>query len=406
MLLIDHLRYSLATYYRQAFKALMILLSVSIGVMSVVLLTGLSEGARQFVYQEFSLLGKEVLIVLPGRKETEGGIPPVTGEGTRDLTLDDAKAIHKLPQVNEIVPIIAGITEAHSNGLNREIIVLGTNQSLLTIFGIPVKTGTNLTQRDVDTAASVTLLGSTLAQEIFPNGNALGGWVKFSDRRYRVIGIIEPSGINFGTNMNETALIPVTSSQTLFNAPGLFRMLIKLQSDQQIEESQQLIEQLIMERHQGERDITIVTQNALLNTFSDLLNKLTLVVIAIASISLLVAGILIMNITLISVSQRVPEIGLLKALGASHNTVTSIFLLDSILVATTGAIIGVSLGIASLYAIHLTWPSFPFAIPYMATLAALLVSLTVSLIFTWLPAKKAATVDPVAALRGEINAYR
>nr|WP_254442821.1 MULTISPECIES: ABC transporter permease [unclassified Marinobacterium] len=188
--MIDHLRYSLATYYRQAFKALMILLSVSIGVMSVVLLTGLSEGARQFVYQEFSLLGKEVLIVLPGRKETEGGIPPVTGEGTRDLTLDDAKAIHKLPQVNEIVPIIAGITEAHSNGLNREIIVLGTNQSLLTIFGIPVKTGTNLTQRDVDTAASVTLLGSTLAQEIFPNGNALGGWVKFSDRRYRVIGII------------------------------------------------------------------------------------------------------------------------------------------------------------------------------------------------------------------------
>ncbi len=404
MRLIDKLTFSFQLYTRQRFKTVMTLLAVSIGVMSVVLLTGLSDGARQYVLREFSLLGKETLVVLPGRKETEGGIPPLTGEGTRDLTLEDAKALYQLSDVKEVIPIIAGLTQGNANGLSRELMVMGANNFLLPLFGIPIRLGHNLPESDLASYDPIAVIGDQVAKDLFPNKSPLGEWLKLGDRRFRIIGVLEPAGINFGTNMSDIVLIPVVSAQSLFNTPGLFRMIIKLKSEEVIEPTKIAVENLIAARHAGERDITLVTQDALLKSFEKIIHTFTLVVLAVATISLVVAGILIMNITLISVSQRVPEIGLLKALGASQQTVLSLFLLDALLITLFGAIAGLALGVIGLTIIHQLWPTFPFSAPIYALAGAIALALTLATLFAWLPARQASRIDPVNALRGQVHA--
>lgn len=405
MRLSDQLQFSLQLFLRQKFRTLMALLAVSIGVMSVLLLTGLSEGARQFVLQEFSLLGKDTLIMLPGRKETQGGLPPLTGESARDLTLEDAAALNRMAEVEYTVPLIAGLTEAYAGGLNRELIVLGSNERLLELRGLSLQKGRNLPRDSDQQSTPVALIGAEVAQELYPNQNPLGQWIRLGDRRFRVTGVLEPSGVSLGTDMSNAVIIPIQASQQLFNSPGLFRLLIKLYSEDQLAAVQPAMLTLIASRHAGEPDVTLITQDALLSTFDQILGVLTAAVVGIAAISLLVAGVLIMNITLISVTQRTPEIGLLKALGAAEGTVLTLFLLEAALLALAGALLGVVLAVALLTLGHLQWPALPLRIPLWALLSAISVALGVALLFAWLPARRAARMDPVNALRGGGNAH-
>ena len=405
MRLADQLQFSLQLFLRQKFRTLMALLAVSIGVMSVLLLTGLSEGARQFVLQEFSLLGKDTLIMLPGRKETQGGLPPLTGESARDLTLEDAAALSRMPEVEYTVPLIPGLTEAYAGGLNRELIVLGSNERLLELRGLALQQGRNLPAGSDQISSPVALIGAEVAQELFPNQNPLGQWLRLADRRFRITGILEPSGVSLGTDMSNAVIIPIQASQQLFNSPGLFRLLIKLYSDDQLKTVQPAMLNLIASRHAGEPDVTLVTQDALLATFDKILGVLTSAVVGIAAISLLVAGVLIMNITLISVTQRTAEIGLLKALGAAENTVLGLFLLEAALLALAGALLGVLFAIGLLTLGHLSWPALPLQIPLWALVSAVSVALGVALLFAWLPSRRAARMDPVNALRGANSAH-
>lgn len=401
----DQLKFSWQLFIRQRFRTLMALLAVSIGVMSVLLLTGLSQGARQFVLNEFSLLGKDTLIMLPGRKETQGGLPPLTGESSRDLTLDDAAAIERMPEVEYTVPLIAGITEAYVQGLNREIVVLGSNEQLLEMRGLSLQQGQNLPNNSDQFTRSVVLIGAEVANELFPTQTPLGQWIRLGDRRFRVIGVLRPSGVSLGTDMSDSVIIPVQSAQQLFNSPGLFRLLIKLHSNEQLQTLEARMLALIAERHSGEPDVTIITQDALLSTFDQILNVLTAAVVGIASISLIVAGILIMNITLISVTQRTAEIGLLKALGASQQTVMGLFLLEAALLALAGAIVGVVLAAILMILAQLNWADLPLSIPLWALISSVSMALSVALLFAWLPARRAARMDPVDALRGVYHAH-
>lgn len=405
MRLIDQLKFSWQLFIRQRFRTLMALLAFSIGVMSVLLLTGLSEGARQFVLKEFSLLGKDTLIMLPGRKETQGGLPPLTGESSRDLTLDDASALNRLAEVDYTVPIIAGITEAFAEGRNRELVVMGSNERLLEMRGLSLQQGQNLPKNSDQFTRPVVLIGAQVAQELFASQKPLGRWLRLGDRRFRIIGVLNPSGVSLGTDMSDSVIIPVQSAQQLFNSPGLFRLLIKLHSQDQLQNVQQQMLAVIAERHAGEPDVTIITQDALLSTFDQILNVLTAAVVGIASISLIVAGILIMNITLISVTQRTAEIGLLKALGAAERTVLGLFLLEAALLALAGALLGVLLAAVILAIASLNWPELPLSTPLWALLSSVSLALVVALIFAWLPARRAARMDPVDALRGVYHAH-
>lgn len=397
----DLLQFNLRLLLRQRFRTLMSLLAMAVGVAAVLLLTGLGEGARQFVLNEFSLLGNDVLIMLPGRKETTGGIPPLTGEGTRDITLDDVQALGQLPSVRRIAPLIVGNAQTHVGGRSRELLTLGTSALFFDLRDLGVRQGRMLPDIPLDRAASVCVLGAGARQELFAQQPALGQWLRIGDRRFRVIGILDDRGESLGMDMRDTILIPVASAQQIFNTRGMFRVFVQHQPGSSLERARQDILALMQERHGGEKDVTLITQDALLGAFDDILRLLTLGVAAIAAISLLVAGILIMNITLISVSQRTREIGLLKALGASANTVRILFISEALQLALLGSVLGAITGYSLLALGHWFFPLLPFVVSPWALGAAWAIAILTATLFAWLPASRAAALAPVLALHGQ-----
>ncbi|GAA0795148.1 ABC transporter permease [Marinobacterium sediminicola] len=402
----DLLRFNLRLLTGQWFRTLMTLLATAVGVAAVLLLTGMGEGARRFVLEEFNLLGNDVLIVLPGRKETTGGIPPLTGEGTRDLTLGDAEALLGLPGVRAVAPLVVGLTQVEGGGRNRELVVVGTSVELFHIRQLYVSQGRLLPETPLDQAEPVCMIGPEVRRSLFDQQPVLGRWLRTGDRRCRIIGVLEDRGVSLGTDMNDTVIIPVASAQQLFNTEGLFRLFVQVQHLELLDSVKEEVLELIQRRHQGERDVTLITQDSLLGVFDDVLKLLTLAVGAIAAISLVVAGILIMNITLISVSQRTSEIGLLKALGASERQVHRLFLSEALIMTLIGAFTGVVAGYALLWTGHWLWPQFPVSVPLWALIGAVLLAIGVALLFAWLPARKAARVPPVLALKGISDAHR
>ncbi|KEA64818.1 putative ABC transporter protein [Marinobacterium lacunae] len=399
----DLIQFNLHLLLRQWFRTLMILLATAVGVAAVLLLTGLGEGARRFVLDEFSLLGQDTLILLPGRKETTGGLPPLTGEGTRDITLDDVDALSRLPGIEMVAPLIVGNAQVYVGGRNREIVTLGTSARFFELRQLSMQQGQALPDIPLQQAGAVCVIGPEVRRELFGTQRALGEWIRVGDRRFRVIGIVEDRGESLGMDVSNQVILPVASAQQIFNTQGMFRVLLKVRAGASIERSRERVIELMQQRHGGERDVTLITQDALLGAFTDILGLLTLSVAAIAAISLVVAGILIMNITLISVSQRTAEIGLLKALGASAALVRLLFISEALMLSAFGALIGIISGYALLWLGHSIWPQFPVTVPLWALSGSLIIALGVATLFAWLPASRAARLAPVQALKGEVH---
>jgi putative ABC transport system permease protein len=381
-------------------RTLLTLLAMAIGVASVMLLTALGEGARRYVVDQFSQLGTHLLIVLPGRSETTGAAPPLMGATPRDLTLDDALALLRSRHISEVAPISVGSAPVAYGALDREATILGSTASLLPVRRLSLAQGRFLPSGKPDRARPVAVLGSTLKEELFGNLRALGEWVRIGDRRFRVIGILARRGQSLGLDLSEVAVVPVASAQALFNSPALFRVLAQAPTEAALEPAKEAITSIIRERHEGEDDVTVITQDALLSTFDGILRALTYAVAGIGAISLLVAGVLIMNVMLVSVSQRTREIGLLKALGASARQVLRLFLIEAALLASAGALAGLGVSALGLWLLDRLFPYFPMTPPAWAPLASVAVSLATGIVFGLLPARRAAGLDPVQALSG------
>ena len=396
----DLLRFNLQLLKRHRFRSLMILLALAIGVAAVNLLTGLGEGAKIYVLQQFSLLGNQTLIMLPGKKETRGGMPPLTGEAPRDITLDDAAALSRLPGVKAVAPLLVGLAYVRFDARQREVIVAGTNSDFFRIRQLQVQQGQMLPALSLDIASPVAVIGSTLKRELFGHNAALGQWLKAGDRRFRVIGILDDKGQAMGMDMNDLMLIPVASAQRLFNQAGLFRVFIASHSSNALPAVTQRVEQLMRQRHDGIADITLISQDAILTSFAAILTTLNLAISGIAAISLLVAGILIMNVTLISVSQRTAEIGLLKAIGASNGDIQQLFLSEALMMALLGAAAGLILSELGLFAMRLRFADLDFHTPWWAMLLAIGIAIATSLLFAWRPSRRAARLSPISALQG------
>jgi putative ABC transport system permease protein len=401
MKVVDVTRMSLQALRRYPLRTAMLLLAIAIGVAAVVLLTAVGEGARRYVTGQFSALGTELLIVLPGRVETSGGGSVqglLVGETARELTLEDTLALMRSPRIRRVTPLVLGAGTASSGARERDITVLGTGASMLKIQHWVMGSGRFLPEGDLATAQPVCVLGYTVARELYPTRVAVGEWLRIGDARCRVLGSLAEQGLAGGFNVDETVIMPVASAQQIFNTSAVFRILVEANGLDVVPAARRDIIEIVKARHAGEEDITVVTQDALVSTFDTIFNMITLGLAAIAAISLVVAGVLIMNVMLVAVSQRTAEIGLLKAVGARNAQVLALFLTEAACLSLLGACVGIVLGAGGISIMKILFPVLDFAAPPWASASAIGVAIASGLVFGILPARRAAALDPVNAL--------
>jgi putative ABC transport system permease protein len=365
----------------------------------VVVLTSLGEGARGYVRNQFSALGTNFIGILPGRAETVSGSSGVlSGRTARDLTLDDALALLRIRGVESITPVNLVSGEIWWNGRRRDVPVVGSTADIKSVWNISVASGTFLPQQDPRRATPLCVIGSKIRTELFGSRSPLGDWVRIADRRFRVIGVLAPKGQSLGIDIDEVVIIPVASAQVTFNLPSLLRIAVRTRKAEDTHRVATDIRRLMRTRHNGEEDITVVTEDAVASAFDKILVALTLAVGAIAAISLSVAGILIMNVMLIAVSQRTSEIGLLKALGAAPQQIRLVFFAEAVILSAIGAVFGLVLGNAGSLVIRQIYPSLPAYAPLWATAAGLAIAIVMGIVFSILPAQRAARLDPAVSL--------
>lgn len=399
MRLLDLLRYTVLALRRQRFRSIMLLLAVGLGVGAVIVLTALGEGARGYVLGEFAFLGKDTVIMLPGRKETTGGMPPLTGSAARAITLEEVEVLARtVPGVTSLAPMVMGNGPISYEGRERESIVVGTTAAFFSIRQLQIAQGNALPDLALSEGMQVAVIGQKLKSELFDNRRAIGQWIRLRDYRFRVIGVLEGSGDSFGADLSDAIFVPVASAQSVFNTHALFRVMLKVRDNYRVDEVRNDITSRMQELHDGEQDVTVVSPDAMLSTLDDIMQALTLGVAGIAGISLVVAGILVMNVTLMSVKQRTAEIGLLKAVGAPAAQVRTLFLAEAGLIATAGALLGMLIGRLLVATGRYLYPSIPFATPGWALWAGLGLAVGTALVFAWLPAQQAARLEPVDAL--------
>ncbi len=395
----DLIRFARDAAVGNPLRAALLVLAMAIGVAAVVVLTALGDGARRYVMNEFSSLGSNLVIVLPGRSQT-GGFSPGNAitNTTRDLTIDDAQALQRASAVSKVAPLAVGTSEISYGGKLREVMVAGTVSQYADVRHLALAQGRFLAAGDWRRSASEAVIGAKVRNEIFGSTPALGQLVRIGDRRFRIVGVLASTGQGLGMNTDELVIVPVSLAQAMFNSNTLFRVLIEATSREAIALAKVQVADIIKVRHDGEQDVTVITQDAVLSTFDRLLGALTLGVAGIAAISLAVAGILVMNVMLVSVSQRTAEIGLLKALGATGAGIRLVFLTEASMLSLAGALLGYVLGQLVAALIRQLIPTFPAYPPDWAVVAGLGTALVTGILFGVLPARRAAQLDPVLAL--------
>lgn len=397
MKLNDTLLLSLKAITSYKIRSLLIILAMALGVAAVVMLTALGDGARRYVINQFSSIGTNLIAVMPGRAETSGAFLGATmGRTPRDLTLQDARLIGRLPQVKRYAPLNVGAAELSAAKRLRDVTVLGSTAELIPIRHMKLAQGSFLAN-DAEHSAQI-VLGAKLAREFFPAGNAIGQRVRLDENRFLVTGVLTLQGESMGYNTDEIVIIPIDYAQSLFNTTSLFRILVEARSHNDILPAKQAIHETLKQSHDGVEDVTIITQDAVLDTFDRILHALTLAVAGIAAISLAVAGILIMNVMLVAISQRTPEIGLLKAIGANADDIRRLFFAEALWLSLVGAVIGYLLGQFGSLLLRLAYPQLPAWAPAWASLAGITVALLTGIIASLLPSSRAAKLDPVKAL--------
>ena len=399
MRLTDILRFARDAATGYPMRTTLSVLAMSIGVAAVVILTALGDGARRYVVGQFSSIGTNLVIVLPGRSGTGGFNPANAITSTpRDLTLDDAGALRRAPAVSRVAPLAVGTSEISFGGRLREVMVAGSTSEFIVVRNFELLQGKNLPEEDWNRGSSVALIGDKIRSEMFGNEPAVGQLIRVGDRRLRVIGVLKPVGQGLGMNTDELVIVPAALAQSMFNTNTLFRILVEARSREAIPEAREQVLDILRQRHRGEEDVTVITQDAILATFDKLLGTLTLGVAGIAAISLAVAGILVMNVMLVAVTQRTGEIGLLKALGATAQTIRLAFLAEAAMLSAVGALVGYLLGQLGAFALRLAFPVFPAYPPDWAVIAGLGTALFTGILFGVMPARRAARLDPVQAL--------
>lgn len=400
MTLADTLRFAMQAANGYRVRTVLLVLAISIGVAAVVTLTALGEGVRGYVVNQFHDLGTNVIFVTPGRTSTGGGMAGSAATSTpRAVTLKDARALAGMPEFELITPIVIGQAEVAANSRSREATIVGTSSEMLEMHNLKMSFGRFLPVEDWGVAGSGAVIGDALRAEFFGSETGIGQKIRLrGDIRLTVIGTLAPTGQGIGGNYDELVFIPVSTALSLFNTDSLIRITVKARDENRIEATRTRIENVMRERRGGKLDITVTSMDAMLATFDNVLGALTLAIGGIAAISLGVAGILVMNVMLVAVTQRTGEVGLLKALGATRSDIIRVFQAEAAILSLIGAVVGYAVGQVGALIIRLYLPMLPAWPPFWAVAASVGLALGSGLIFGVLPARRAAALDPVMAL--------
>lgn len=400
MLIADSTRFALQAITSHRMRSFLTLLGIAVGIAAVILLTSIGEGVHRFVLAEFTQFGTNVIAVAPGKVKT-GGQPP-TGIPTtaRLLTMEDAQSLKQLPQVTGSTPTVWGNSEVEGNGRLRRTTIYGVDADFTRVFSSKVRIGSFLPREGAGSSRAFVVLGSKLRNELFGTTNPLGARVRIGGLHFRVIGVMAPKGQFLGIDLDDTAFIPAQRALELYNREGLMEIHVMYAEGTSSATVANAVKKQLALRH-GHEDFTVTTQEDMLKTLSNILNILTMAVGALGGISLLVGAVGIVTIMTISVTERTNEIGLLVALGARRSTVLGLFLSESIMLAALGGVLGLLLGVGLAQLISLLVPTFPVHTPWSFAVGALLMSAMIGLLAGVLPARSAAGLDPIEALRAE-----
>ena len=396
---LDHAAFALHSLGSGGARTMLVAAAMGLGCMFVVVLAWIGDSGRAYVDARFQALGANLVIVMPGRAATRGGgMPSPLGETTRELTLEDAEALSRLDGVLRLAPLVVGGASVSHGSREREATILGTTAGFAAVRRLDVERGTFLPAGDPRRCVARCVLGATVARELFGSSSAVGQGVRVQDRTFRVVGVLATAGVSLGSDLDEAVFVPVASAMDLFDTEALFRVLLEARD---LDASTSIVaaaERVMQARHDGELDVTVVTQDAVRKAFDSVLATITTAITGIAAVSLLVAGVLVLDVMPVAVSQRRAEIGLLRALGASERTVRAMFVLEATALVLCGSTVGVVVAEAGCSVASRLVPGMRDGAPLWAECAALATSLVMGVAFGVRPAVRASRLDPSAAL--------
>jgi putative ABC transport system permease protein len=396
----DLIRLALGAVLGHRLRSGLSMLGIGIGIASVILLTSIGEGTRRYMVGLFTQFGTNMMQITPGKSETRG-IPGALGGTTRKVTIDDALALERLPGVEEIVPVAFGSARVEANGRGRSVFIYGVTPNIPRAWKFEVRQGSFWPPGDPSRGVQLAVLGPKLKRELFGESSALGQFVRIGGTRFRVTGVMASKGQFLGFDIDDAAYVPVANALKLFNLGELNEIDIVYGHAGLSGQVEREVRRVVMERHGGEEDFTVTTQAAMLSVFDNVMSMITLAVGAIAGISLLVGAIGILTMMWIAVGERTAEIGLARAIGATRRQVQTLFLLEASALATAGGALGVLAGLGIAALLRLAVPGLPVHTPLLFVALAVGVSVGTGLLSGLLPARRAARLDPIEALRAE-----
>lgn len=399
MLIRDIIKLTTRSVIAHRLRTFLTALGIAIGVAAVVLLTSIGDGLHRFVLAEFTQFGTNLIAINPGKSTTAGVSIGIFG-AERPLTIDDTVALEKLRNIEAAVPLVQGNAEVESSHRQRRTTVYGVGGDMPRAFRTEVMLGRFFLEENPNTPRAVAVLGSQLRSELYGNSNPVEQRIRIGGERYRVIGVFEPKGQILGVELDDAVYIPAARALEMFNRDSLVEIDLLYREGANIDEVVANITHLMASRH-GRDDVTITTQQQMLEVLGSVLGILTFGVAALGGISLLVGSIGIFTIMTIAVNERISEIGLLRALGGKRNQIMVLFLGEAIMLATLGGLIGLIIGVGGTQLIALFVPALPVHISWYYLITAELLALIIGIIAGVLPARRAANLDPIVALRSE-----